>query len=38
MCASEVASHLRPDDAIHAFNGLEVTTFRVAGDGACRDP
>ena len=38
MCANIVTSHLRSDDAIHAFNGPEVTTFRVAGDGASRDP
>ena len=37
MCANEVAAHLRSDGAIHAFNGPEVTTFRVAENGACRD-
>jgi hypothetical protein len=35
MCANEVASHLRSDDAVHAINGHAVTTFRVAGDGSC---
>ena len=37
MCANEVTSHLRSDDASRAFDGLEVTASRVAGDGACQD-